>query len=160
MRAAAASALVSAFALAACGGGSGPAGPADEGYLTLDSSLILDRYAFSSAACAEVLPPGFANSDTLPADAAARVVVRSTACYAVSIAVEDSLGGTVRSMTRHFDIPGRRDGDKDRAALGYLPWDGRDQAGERVAPGSYLWRLEFRFGAGRVLRFRADIRVE
>ena len=74
--------------------------------------------------------------------------------------VEDSAGREVAAFERRFDIPGMRDGDKERGETGYLAWDGRDRAGAAVPRGAYLWRIEFRFGAGRSVRFRADIRLE
>lgn len=147
--------------LVACDKGSGPSNPPEnEGYLTVDSSLVIDRYAFLSAACAEVLPVGYANADSIPTDAVARVYVVSTACYAVSIRIEDSLGLAVRSLEYHFSPPGRIDGDKERGAEGFLPWDGRNDAGGKVGPGAYLWRMVFNFGMDRAVRFRADIRLE
>lgn len=147
--------------LLACDNNSGPSDPPEnEGYLTVDSSLIIDRFPFLSAACAEVLPAGFANADSIPKDAVTRVYVVSTACYAVSIRIEDSLGQPIRSLEYHFNLPGRIDGDKDRGAEGYLPWDGRNDAGVKAGPGAYLWRMVFNFGMEREVRFRADIRLE
>jgi hypothetical protein len=154
-------AFVLALALAAggCGGGEEP-DPPDEGQLLVDSALVLDRFPFSRAACDEVLPDGFANADSLPPGTAARLAVNSIACYAASIRIEDSLGAPVRALERYFDIPGRDDDDKERGVIGYLAWDGKDEAGADVPPGAYLWRLEFRFGAGRSVRYRADMRLE
>lgn len=153
--------LLLAAGLLACDKGSGPSNPSgNEGYLTVDSSLVIDRYPFLSAACAEVLPAGYVNADSIPKDAVARVYVVSTACYAVSIRIEDSLGRAVRSLEYHFNLPGRIDGDKDRGAEGFLPWDGRNDAGGKAGPGAYLWRMDFNFGMDRRVRFRADIRLE
>lgn len=135
-------------------------GPVSEGQLLVDSAVVIDQFHFSRAACDEVLPDAFANSDSVPAGTAASLAVTSIACYAVGVRVEDSLGRQVRSFERYFDIPGRQDGDKERGALGHIPWDGRDQAGDPVPKGAYLWRMDFRFGAGRSIRFRADMRLE
>lgn len=148
-----------ALAAAGCGGGEEP-DPPDEGQLLVDSAVVIDLFGFSRAACDEVLPDSFANADSLSPGTAARLVVTSIACYAASIRIEDSLGAPVRAFERYFDIPGRQDGDKERGVIGYLAWDGKDAAGAAVPPGAYLWRIEFRFGAGRSVRFRADMRLE
>lgn len=154
--------LLSASALlllSACGDDADPAGPGKD-FIIVDSSLVVDWFHFSRAACDEVLPAGHENADSIPPGTVAHVTVVSIACYSVDIAVEDSLGRPVRRLERHFDIPGREDGDKERGAVGYLAWDGRDEAGNPVSPGAYLWRLEFRFGAGRSLKVLADMRLE
>jgi hypothetical protein len=154
-------AFLIALALAGAGCGEDPdPAPPDEGKLLVDSFEVIDKFRFSRAACDEVLPDTFVNADTLPPDATTRLVITSTACYAVGIRIEDSLGAPVRALQYFFDIPGRKDGDKERGEIGYLPWDGRDASGRAVPPGAYLWRLEFRFGGGRSARFRADMRLE
>lgn len=151
--------LALALAAGGCGDGEEPE-PADEGQLLVDSAVVIDWFGFSRAACDEVLPDDFANADSVPPGSAARLMVTSIACYAASIRIEDSLGAPVRDLERYFDIPGRQDGDKERGAVGYLAWDGKDAGGAAVPPGAYLWRIEFRFGAGRSVRFRADMRLE
>lgn len=153
--------LAIALALATSGCGDGEeADPPDEGQLLVDSSVVIDWFPFSRAACDEVLPDVFDGIDSVPAGTVARLAVNSIACYAASIRIEDSLGVPVRSLERYFDIPGRVDGDKERGVVGYLAWDGKDAAGAPVPPGAYLWKIEFRFGAGRSVRFRADMRLE
>jgi hypothetical protein len=148
-----------AIAAAGCDQGDEPE-PPFEGQLLVDSAVVIDWFHFSRAACDEVLPDAFANADTLPPASATRLVVNSIACYAVSARIEDSLGAPVRILEWYFDIPGRMDGDKERGVIGYLAWDGKDEAGRAMPPGAYLWRLEFRFGAGQSVRFRADMRLE
>ena len=151
--------LAAALAAAGCGDPEEPDEP-DEGQLLVDSAVVIDKFRFSRAACDEVLPDSFVNADSLPPGTAAHLLVTTIACYAASVRVEDSLGAPVRAFESHFDIPGRNDGDKERGAIGYLAWDGKDAAGAAVPPGAYLWRIEFRFGAGRSVRFRADMRLE
>jgi hypothetical protein len=151
-----ASALCLCSSLLACGPGS-PADPDSQGFLTVDSNLVIDGLPFSSARCDEVAPAGSPNSDTLFPGDSLRVRVTSTACYAVRIAILDSAGREVRGLDRRFRIHGRRDGEKDRGAVGYLGWDGRDERALPLPRGRYLWRLEFDFGGGRRQRFRADM---
>lgn len=161
MAGAAIRALLPALALAAAGCGEPERpDPPYEGQLLVDSNVVIDWFHFSRAACDEVLPDTFTNADTLPPASATRLVVTSIACYAATARIEDSLGAPVRTLEWYFDIPGRQDDDKERGAIGYLAWDGKDMAGTDVPPGAYLWRLEFRFGDGRSVRFRADMRLE
>lgn len=146
--------LLAALLPLACGKAD-PASPADgEGPMALDTEIVIDDFAFSSAACAEVAPSGSEPADTA-GPPVARLVVTSTACYAVTAGIEDSLGAPVRTLRARFAIANRRDGDKDRGAVGYLAWDGRDAGGTPAPPGEYLWRLAFDFGSGRALRWRA-----
>lgn len=162
-RGAAAAALVAAGALLAglsgCDAATATGKPGEEGRLLVDGYVSIDRFAFSRAACDEVLPESFASLDSVPADAAASLEVVSIACYAVDVRVEDSLGRAVRGFQAYFDIPGRADGDKERGATGHIAWDGRDEAGDPVPAGDYLWRLDFRFGAGRSVKYRAVMRL-
>ena len=130
--------------------------PDNQGYLTVDSNLVVDRVLFNSDDCKEVLPDSFKNIDSLPAGTAARVFVVATACYAAHVAVEDSTGKLVRSMDQYFEVYSV-DGDKNRGMPGWLAWDGRDDQGRFVPKGDYLWRIQMRFGRGMVLKYRAAI---
>ncbi len=145
--------------LSACGGGTTGADPDDEGQLLVDGYVTIDDFHFSRAACDEVLPDRFPAIDTIPAGTAASLEVTAIACYAVDVRVEDTLGREVAAFRRFFDIPGREDGDKERGVIGYVAWDGRDAAGNPVPAGPYLWRLDFRFGEGRSVKFRAAMRL-
>lgn len=149
-------ALALGFCLGACTSGS-PTDPGGQGFLTVDSSLVIDDLPFFNAACNEVVPAGVPNSDTLFPGDSLRVRVTSTACYYVYISIEDSTGREVRSLDRYFRIYGRLDGEKDRGVVGYLGWDARDAASVPLPPGRYLWKMEFDFGGGRKKRFRADM---
>ena len=51
----------------------------------------------------------------------------------------------------------RTDEEKNRGVVGFVAWDGKDDAGNRVPDDRFLWRMEFDFGEDRILRFRADI---
>lgn len=152
-------ATLAALAFAACDKGEDPAGPPDD-YIILDSSLVIDQFPFRRAHCDEVGATGQPRLDSLPAGTVSRVLVISTVCYAVSIAVQDTAGRTLRTLDRRFDIPGRTDEDKERGMVGYLAWDGRKDDGSGAGPGAYKWKLDFRFGGGRTLAVVADIRVE
>ena len=72
---------------------------------------------------------------------------------------EDSAGALVRGFDQYFKIFNRNDGDKDRGEPGYVTWDGLDDAGKAVPRLRYLWKMEFDYGAGNVLRRRADIKL-
>lgn len=149
--------LVAAF-------GCGPADPSpglvDEGQLLVDSAVVIDRFHFSRAACDELMAGGPADAGSLPAGSVTRLAVTAIACWSATVKVEDSTGKAVVAFTRRFDIPGRKDGDKERGELGYLAWDGKDAAGNAVPPGAYLWRIDFFFGSERSIRFRADMRID
>ena len=132
----------------------------DEGLLIVDSSWVIDAYPYDSTACAEVLPLGFANSDSLPVGTMVFVKVISTSCYSVHVSVEDEYSKTVRSFDRYFGIFNRKEGDKNRGVEGYAPWDGKDDQGHAVPIARYLWRMEFNFGKGRMRKLRADIRLD
>ncbi len=134
--------------------------PVEEGRLILDSVLVLDQFNFDSAACAEVLPTAFINSDTVPPGTLVRILVRSTACYSVHISIEDSAGKVVRQMDRYFKIYNRKNGDKNIAVAGYLPWDGLDDSDQPLPLKRYLWRMNFNFGHENRLKYRADIRLD
>lgn len=135
-------------------------GNPDEGLLIVDSSWVIDAYPYDSTACAEVLPAGFANSDSLPAGTMAFVKVISTSCYSVHVSVEDESSKTVRSFDRYFGIFNRKEGDKNRGVEGYAPWDGKDEQGHAVPIARYLWRMDFNFGKGRLRKLRADVRLD
>lgn len=145
--------------LAACDKGEDPPGP-DNDYLIVDSNLVIDQYHFKRAHCDEVAASGKPRLDSLPPASMIKVTVISTVCYAVTVQVRDSLGKPVRTLDFAFDIPGRMDGDKERGAVGYLPWDRKNSAGEAVAPGAYKWLMDFRFGGGNTLAVVGDMRLE
>lgn len=154
---AASAALAVAAALSACDGGRAAEPVRNEGSLIVDSLLVLDRYSYGAAACDEVAPEGAGGFGELPDSAAAYMLVISTACYAVSVSIEDTLGVEVDTLRRSFRIRGRQEGDKDRGAEGWIVWDGLDRSGEPLPAAPYLWRMEFDFGEGRIQRYRADI---
>lgn len=144
-------------ALMACESSRGTAPDRSEGSLIVDSLLVLDRYSYSGASCEEVAPAGTDAVGTLPEGAAAHMLVISTACYAVSVRIEDTSGAEVDTLSRRFRIHGRQDGDKDRGVEGWIAWDGLDLSGAPLPSAPYLWRMEFDFGGGRIHRYRADI---
>lgn len=152
------------LALLGAASGCGPDDPSpglvDEGQLLVDSAVVIDRFGFSRAACDEVLAGRPADAGTVPAGSATRLAVTSIACWRASVKVEDSTGKAVAAFTRRFDIPGRQDGDKERGVVGYLAWDGKDAEGGPVPRGAYLWRIDFFFGSGQSIRFRADMRID
>jgi hypothetical protein len=150
-------AMAALIALIACDGGQGTAPDRHEGSLIVDSLLVLDRYSYTGAACDEVAPAGTDDIGALPDESAAHLLVVSTACYSVSVRIEDTLGVEVDTLSRRFRIHGRQDGDKDRGVEGWIAWDGLDRSGDPLPPAPYLWRMEFDFGGGRILRYRADI---
>ena len=53
-------------------------------------------------------------------------------------------------------ITNRSEAEKNRGVVGFVAWDGKNDQGEDVAPGRYLWRMEFDFGSGRIRKFRTD----
>jgi hypothetical protein len=139
-----------------------PTGPkiVDEGYLIVDNSWVIDTYNYDSLACREVLASGVWDAGTIPASSIAKVQIIATACYKVRIQVEDFASRRVRTFDQQFAILNRQEGDKDRGLEGFLTWDGKDDSGLAVPRTRYLWRLEFDFGKGRLLRARADIRLD
>lgn len=139
-----------------------PTGPkiVDEGYLIVDNSWVIETYNYDSAACREVLASGSADAGTIPASSIAMVQIIATSCYMVRIQVEDSASRRVRTFEQQFAILNRQQGDKNRGVEGFLSWDGKDDSGQAVPRTRYLWRLEFDFGKGRLLRARADIRLD
>lgn len=131
----------------------------DEGFFITDSSYVVD-IPYASSACSEVLPSGFANSDSIPAGTVASVTVVSPACYHVQVRVQDADSQFIRTFDRYFAIYGRQDGDKNRGVEGFITWDGKDDSGRTVPKTRYLWRLRFDFGAGLIRKARADIRLD
>jgi hypothetical protein len=132
----------------------------EEGTRFADSNIVLDAVNYSGDGCAEVLPAGFANVDSVPQGSVAVVTVISTACYAAHIEIVDTGGAAVRSLDRYFKIYGRQDGDKNRGMPGYLAWDGLDSADAPVAKGKYRWRIRFDFGGGRVFKYYGPVWLE
>lgn len=145
--------------LFACDGGGPVSGPpaVDEGKWILDNERTLDDFPFSEAGCRETFPAGSAHTDTIPAGSAAWVRIVSTACYHVSVQVENGEGDTVAFFESRFGIFHRTDEEKNRGVPGYVSWDGMDAEGRPAPRGRYLWRMEFDFGSDRILRYRADI---
>jgi hypothetical protein len=70
------------------------------------------------------------------------------------VRVVDSDSDTVRTFETRFAIFNRTEGEKNRAMLGFLAWDGKSDEGKDLPSGEYLWRMEFNFGAGRLRKFR------
>ena len=155
-----ASALTLAVLMGGCGGekAAGPP-PADEGIWISDTAFALDEIPFSTSACAEVFPAGSTSVDSVPDGSVAHVRVRSRSCYAVRLKVISPDSDTVRVIDQRFGIFFRNDEDKNRAQVGFLSWDGKDDGGRPVAPGEYLWRMEFDFGEGRTGIFGAAFTV-
>jgi hypothetical protein len=133
--------------------------PVDEGLFITDTNYTLDDYPFDSSDCAEVFPAGSISSDTRDPDAAASLRLISTACYHVRVRVIGAAKDTVRTFDSRFAIFNRTEAEKNRGVVGYLSWDGKDDAGEAVPAGVYLWRMEFDFGSGRIRKFRTDFLV-
>ncbi|GEM_PF-2488528 len=131
----------------------------DDGLLVVDSSYVVD-FPYASAACSEVLPAGFVNSDSIPYGTVASVSVVSPACYHVQVRVQAADSQFIRTFDRYFAIYGRRDGDKNRGVEGFITWDGKDDSGRTVPRSRYLWRMQFDFGAGIIRKVRADIRLD
>lgn len=144
---------------AACEGSAlvSPPDPEGEGAWILDFERTIDDFSFSESACAGMPLRGNPAADSVPDDAAAAVRIISTACYLARVHVENPAGDTVRFFESRFEILHRTDEEKNRGAVGFIVWDGRDESGTRVPDGRYLWRMEFDFGAGRLRKFRADI---
>jgi hypothetical protein len=128
----------------------------EDGIYFADSNIVLDAVNYSDAGCAEVLPPSFANADSVPAGSAAVVTVIATACYAARVDIVDSAGAAVRSLDRYFKVYGH-DGDKNRGHPGYLGWDGRDDKGLPAAKAKYRWRIAFNLGAGHVIKYYGPV---
>jgi hypothetical protein len=158
------------FALLACAAFVGLAGcgdngyspdpvPVDEGIFITDTGYTLDEFPFDSSDCAEVFPAGSISSETRDPDAAASLRLISTACYHARVRVIDAVKDTVRTFDSRFAIFNRTEDEKNRGVVGYLSWDGKDDAGQAVPEGVYLWRMEFDFGAGNIRKFRTDFLV-
>ena len=130
--------------------------PVDDGQFIADNHT-LDEFPFDSSDCAEVFPAGSINSDARNPDAAASLRLIATACYHVRVRVFDAAQDTVRGFDSRFAIFNRTEEEKNRGAVGYLSWDGKDDAGKAVPPGVYLWRMEFDFGAGHIRKFVTEI---
>ena len=152
--------IIPLFAVS-CNGGSpvSPPDPGDEGAWILDFERTIDDFPFSESACREASQTGSAANaaDTVPEDAVAAVRIISTACYLARVHVENPAGDTVRFFASRFEILHRTDQEKNRGAVGFVAWDGKDDEGNKVPDGRYLWRMEFDFGSGRLRKFRADI---
>lgn len=151
--------LAACLLACACGGGESVSGPpaVGEGQWILDNERTIDEFPFSEAACLETFPPGSALIDSIPPGSAAFVRIVSTACYHVTVRVENGDGDTVAAFESRFGIFNRTDEEKNRGVPGFVAWDGLDSAGVRVPDGRYLWRMEFDFGSERIRKFRADI---
>lgn len=150
-----------AVVLAGCGdkGYSSDPAPVDEGLFITDSNYTLDEFPFDSLDCAEVFPAGSVSSETRDPDAAASLRIISTACYHVRVRVLNDAEDTVRTFDSRFAIFNRTEAEKNRGVVGYISWDGKDEAGDAVPEGVYLWRMEFDFGSGNIRNFRTDFPV-
>jgi len=136
-----------------------PSAEENPGPWILDSIATVDFFPYAADACAEVFPPGSASSDTLPAGSVAWIRLTTTACYALTVRVVDADSDTVRTFSTRFSIFNRSEGEKNRGVSSYIAWDGKDDLGELTGPGRYLWHMEFDYGSGNRLRYRADIMV-
>lgn len=133
--------------------------PVDEGLFITDTNYLLEEFPFDSSDCAEVFPAGSVSSETRDPDAAATLRLVSTACYHVRVRVLDAAKDTVRVFDSRFAIFNRSEGEKNRGVVGYLNWDGKDDSGQAVPAGVYLWRMAFDFGSGRIRNYRTDFLV-
>lgn len=133
--------------------------PVDDGIFITDTNYILDEFPFDSSDCEEVFPAGSIGSATRDPDAAASLRLISTACYHARVRVIDAARDTVRTFDSRFAIFNRTEAEKNRGVVGYLSWDGKDDAGKAVPEGVYLWRMEFDFGSGHIRKFRTDFLV-
>lgn len=153
-------AFAALYALCACD--QDPASPSyadSPGPWILDSVYTVDEFPYDAEACAEVFPPGSASADSLPAGSVAWIRLVTTSCYALTVRVVDSDSDTVRTFSTRFAIFNRSEGEKNRGVSSYIGWDGKDDQGEPLGAGRYLWHMDFDFGLGRWRRFRADILV-
>lgn len=125
----------------------------------LDTTATIDEFLYRADACAEVFPAGSVSSDTLPAGSAVSIRITTTACYALTVRVVNADSDTVRTFSTRFTIFNRSEGEKNRGVSSYVAWDGKDDSGNDLGPGRYLWHMDFDFGLGRLRRFRADILV-
>lgn len=124
------------------------------GALITDTQVVIDDFHFSEAACAELIPEGFANRPAPTQLPAPMLIVNSTACYRADVTVLDEAQAPVDSFSQVFGIWGQRNGDKERGHIGYLVWDPPDSL-SHVTPHTYSWRIRMDFGEGRKLKFRA-----
>jgi hypothetical protein len=143
---------------AGCGGDGVSPGPVpvEEGLFITDTVYTLDEFPFDSSDCAEVFPAGSANHETRASGAAAALRIISTSCYHVRVEVVGPGKDTVRSFDSRFGIFNRTEAEKNRGVVGYLSWDGKDDAGTPVPGGTYLWRMRFDFGSGHIRKYRTD----
>jgi hypothetical protein len=144
----------SLFAVSGDGDGEVEDPYANAGALITDSAVVIDDFHFSEAACAELVPGGFANMPKPDSGQGIALLVNSIACWKADVKVVDSNNAVVDSFTQAFGIFGQRDGEKERGHVGYLVWKPGNH-GVTVWPGTYLFRIRFDFGAGRKLALRA-----
>lgn len=144
----------------ACEGDSPTAAFVSEPQLITDGNYVVE-FPYSTAACTEILPMIYANSDRVPANSVASITVITTSCYHVHAKVVSPLPDTqtIRTFDQYFSIYGRQDGDKNRGVPSYVSWDGLDDAGKVAPKLRYLWRLYFTYGGGNHTEARADINL-
>ena len=94
--------------------------------------------------------------ESVPPGSVAFLRLISTACYHLRVRVVGPDSDTVRTLETRFGIFNRSEAEKNRGVVGFVAWDGKDDQGEDVVPGRYLWRMEFDFGSGRIRKFRTD----
>jgi hypothetical protein len=157
-------ALGLAFCLAAAGCGddngySPDPVPVDEGYFINDTSFTISDFNYDSTACLEVFPAGSANTETRAVDAVAALRIISTSCYHAHVTVTNEAKDTVRTFDSRFAIFNRSEDEKNRGVVGYISWDGKGDDSALLPKGVYLWRMEFDYGKGRILKFRTDFLI-
>ncbi|HKP95000.1 MAG TPA: hypothetical protein VJ385_04510 [Fibrobacteria bacterium] len=88
-----------------------------------------------------VMPPGIST-----------VQVISTGEYIADVAIFDNLGNFVKSFKQAFGYRGELN-NQERAAkrglVSYLVWDLRNNSGQKAGQGVYVWKVVFRFKAGK-----------
>jgi hypothetical protein len=105
---------------------------------------LLQRTLGRVAANPPVLTP---NSDGVNDDTVIEFVLsRTIAPVRIDVTIHDLSGRALRRLV----LPGVAAGDYTRsgASGGLARWDGRDEVGQLVAPGLYVYRIEAALGAG------------
>ncbi|HZY81942.1 MAG TPA: T9SS type A sorting domain-containing protein [Cyclobacteriaceae bacterium] len=64
----------------------------------------------------------------------------------VQISIYDALGRKIRDVSRVFN----------KSGIGYIEWDGRDNAGQQAAPGMLFYRLNGTVKTGRFIKINLD----
>jgi hypothetical protein len=105
---------------------------------------LLQRTLGRVAANPPVLTP---NSDGVNDDTVIEFVLsRTIAPVRIDVTIHDLSGRALRRLV----LPGVAAGDYTRsgASGGLARWDGRDEVGQLVAPGLYVYRIEAALGVG------------